>query len=363
MPSLFFCSNKHNNTFTYVVSVISMTKKKQTKERTPPMKHELWVKYTQDFIDENKGIPIGVRQVWYYMSTRLLVIPHTDQAYKNLDAHLVKAREDGKIDDEAFEDAERNPSGGDGYLSCPRDFWEDALRVEHEIKDYPRCYKMWDDQPKYIELWIEKKGHVALVSKTSRNYGVKVVPTKGNTSLTSIKKAVRTRWLPAVDNGKEIYVLCFGDFDASGVSIRKSLEERIFKYMETERPDSSEHLHFVDVCLNEEQVRDKAGNFLLPKWESKRGDKAKKDDPNWKKFYEQYPWLIINGKRYGIEIDALDPKKLSEIIQQSIEQHIDADIWNKTGERAERERDLVRKQYDENKHLFDELVEKLCPEE
>ena len=87
------------------------------------------------------------------------MIPNTQNAYKLLSRALVKAREDVIIPDEWIVDETRTIVDIHDIYAPPEDLIDDLLSDLTE--DFPERYKdeipRWYKQPKYIEIWVEKK--------------------------------------------------------------------------------------------------------------------------------------------------------------------------------------------------------------
>jgi hypothetical protein len=126
---------------------------------------------------------------------------------------LVNARKDGVIPWDWIEDRLRRPRRVSMWDSLNA-FAEDALRV------YRR--NVWDRQPTYLEVWLEKDALSGIFQDILRSYGVTLNVGRGYDGWDSIYKAARR-----LDAGKGITILYFGDFDPSGEDMFRSLTDRL----------------------------------------------------------------------------------------------------------------------------------------
>ena len=87
---------------------------------------------------------------------------------------------------------------------------------------------MWDNQPNYILISLEKDALSRLVSRIANRYSVRTFPTRGYPSFSYVQQMssyIRTKLLD-----KPAIVLYFGDFDPSGIDIERDLSDRLEKY-------------------------------------------------------------------------------------------------------------------------------------
>src|SRR6266511_6417862 len=156
--------------------------------------------------------PMTVRQVYYQLGSRQVIKNHRSQ-YQAVSNALVDARKEGFIPWEWIEDRLRRPrhvSMWDGLSA----FAEDAL------SSYRR--NVWDSQPSYLEVWLEKDALSGIVEDVLESYGVTLNVGRGYDGWDSIYRAAQR-----LGTGKGTTVLYFGDFDPSGEDMFRSLMDRL----------------------------------------------------------------------------------------------------------------------------------------
>lgn len=264
----------------------------------------------KEFIDSYSYRPT-LRQIFYRLVATLL-IPNTEGAYKSLSRVLRLARERGVIDPLALADRIRESHGGDYGWDNPEDF------IEEQIGRFAKAWEMyarplWTSQQTLPILWIEKDALYPAVTQIADRYRVKVYQGRGYSSFTQVYEAAKEF------RSVNPCILFLSDFDPSGEDMPRDIEERLYRY-------GAGEFTLEKLALTREQVRDYGLPPML----------AKKSDPRFKAFAESY------GDR-AVELDALPPEKLENIIVRQIENHIDATAWNNEIEKSDQERKQVAK--------------------
>lgn len=248
---------------------------------------------------------LTLRQLYYRLVSKHL-FPNTVNSYKRLSRLMVRAREEKDVPVNCLEDRSRRILGrGDtGYYSA-----EDFLKQRFaSLQDSWKSFNMprWDDQPVYIVVSLEKDALSRLVSDIANRYAVRTFPTKGYPSFTyvqSMASYIRNRL-----KDKHTIILYFGDFDPSGIDIERDLTDRLTKY------DAGD-FSVQRVALNPNQIE----QYKLPPMPVKRSDARAES------FLEEYG-------NHTVELDALDPNVLKNIVSQAILDHIDLKMWKKREE-------------------------------
>ncbi|MGD2142284.1 MAG: hypothetical protein PVH79_02245 [Candidatus Bathyarchaeota archaeon] len=268
---------------------------------------------------------LTLRQLYYRLVSKRL-FENTINNYKRLSRIMVKARETGDAPINCLEDRSRRILGrGDHGDTSAKEF---LMRRLTSLKESYKDFKMpmWDDQPNYILVSLEKDALSRLVSHVANQYSVRTFPTRGYPSFTYVNRMAR--YMRSSLGGKRTVVLYFGDFDPSGMDIERDLTERLEKY---------EAGNFVvrRVALNKEQIL----KFRLPPMPVKKSD-ARSDS-----FVESYGDAAV-------ELDALDPNTLKLMVAQSIASHIDLDVWQKREAEIDRLQDWIKKKLDNMEDLI-----------
>ena len=251
---------------------------------------------------------LTLRQLYYRLVSKHL-FPNTINSYKRLSRIMVKAREQKDVPVNCLEDRSRRILGrGDtGYSSAEEFLRRRITGLKESYKEF--TMPMWDDQPNYVLVSLEKDALSRLMSDIANQYSVRTFPTRGYPSFTYVNRMatyIRNRL-----KGKPTVVLYFGDHDPSGVDIERDLEDRLRKY-------NAGDFKVIRIALTKDQIE----QYNLPPMPVKRSDARSEG------FLESY------GDQ-SVELDALDPNTLKFMVAQSIAANIDLDLWRKKEERIE----------------------------
>lgn len=250
--------------------------------------------------------PMTVRQVYYQLVSRQ-VIENSRSQYQAVSKLLVDARRDSTIPWEWVEDRLRRPREVQMWDNLG-DFAETARRA------YRR--DVWDTQPGYLEVWLEKDALSGIFEDLLRPYGVTLNVGRGFDGWDSIHNAA-VRY----DSGTDVTVLYFGDFDPSGEDMVRSLRERLAE-LGAEPEIVKCALTFDDIQLHN-----------LP--------------PDFTKATDTRSAAFV--KRWGdvaVELDALPVDVLQARLEDEVRSRLDLDAWQAVLDQEERERvrliDLLR---------------------
>ena len=232
----------------------------------------------------NEYNPMTLRQVYYQLVSKH-VIENKMSQYKRLSPVLVRARKEGNIPWEWIEDSGRLPRGVSMWQGLP-DFIE-TVKTAYR-KD------IWNSQPTYIEVWLEKDALSGIFADIINQYGVTLCVAKGYSSW-SVYKEASTRFKK---QDKPVKILYFGDFDPSGEDMVRAIRDSL-SFLGT-CPE------IIKVALTHEDITE----YNLPP------DYAKKTDTRAKSFIERHGDIAV-------ELDALPLPVLQQKIKQSIEDNID----------------------------------------
>ena len=283
------------------------------------MKYKEVVKTANEVISQYE-IKLTIRQIYYRLvSDPYMLFSNTPSSYQGFDKIMTRARERGHVDWHRIEDRSRGTLGGDEGFNSPEEYLNAKIRY-FAHHGYARL--MWENQPNYVEAWVEKDALAGLFQNIADKYNVLVYPTRGYSSFTKIAEAIGDRLNVAAEKGKTISILHFHDHDPSGLNMGEDLENRLEEYgtlTDVVKP----------IALNIDQVRKMK---LAP-------NPTKLADPRSNDYVGQFGdscW----------ELDAIPPKELQQIIKESILEEINADIWNDTIKHEEQEREKVEPELD-----------------
>ncbi len=180
---------------------------------------------------------------------------------------------------------------------------EDMLRLTAET--YRRA--LWNDQEAYVEIWLEKEALAGVIVGITAKWDVPLMVTRGYPSLSYIHAAADA--ISAQE--KPAYLYYFGDHDPSGVDIPRTVDTGLRELA----PDAE--IEFKRVAVNPEQIEE----FDLPTRPTKTSDSRAKG---------------FEGE--SVEVDAIPPAVLRQMVEDCIDQHVDGDVLESTQaiEREER---------------------------
>ena len=244
----------------------------------------------QDAIHQWAAIhhPVTVRQLYYRLVT-LNLCPKTENGYKAVARVCADMRKEGTLPWEWITDNTRWQRKPQSYDSL-----QDALR--HLQAFYRR--NLWLAQGNYVEIWIEKEALAGVVYEITAQWDVPLMVSKGFASLTYLHDAAES-FKHKTEIGKVCHIFYFGDYDPSGVDIRRDIQSKIADYAPLAAVD------FHDVAVLPHQI----DMWDLPSRPTKRSDSRSK---GWQ------------GE--SVELDAIDPQQLRTLVEDSIVSCIDADV-------------------------------------
>jgi hypothetical protein len=238
--------------------------------------------------------------------------------YKKVVSAMVKARWDGLLNFYDFVDHDRETIGEtEAEITIFDDKVDEAKKqIGLWMTNYSK--NRWENQPFYVEVFIEKKALIGAFSEVCKNNKVALNPCKGYPSLTFLYDASE-RFKEAVENDKEPVIIYFGDYDPSGEDIPRSIKENLSEMGVDVRVER--------VALMKEQVLE----WKLPPAPAKIGDSR-----------------TVNWDGLGqVELDAVTPEKLNELCQDAILREFDDDLFDELSNEEDEEEVKFRKELKE----------------
>lgn len=258
---------------------------------------------------QQQGLTITLRQLYYQFVARGF-LANKQQNYDMLGKAVTKGRLAGMIDWSALEDRTRDVTGNwAGYMPSA------AEVIEQSAKSYG--FDLWHNQPRRIEVWVEKQALVDIVARAANRFRVASFACKGYVSLSEMYSAGE-RMQEYIAAGQEPLILHLGDHDPSGIDMTRDIEERLsmFSYADVE---------VRRIALNMDQVE----QYDPP--------------PNPAKFTDSRVHSYVSQFGYSSwELDALDPATLTALVTEHIEREIDLDEFNRQAEQENNTRDLMK---------------------
>jgi hypothetical protein len=233
--------------------------------------------------------PMTVRQVFYRL-VGLGLVEKTDNGYNNtVCKQLVKMREDGTVPFGYIADNTRRVLKPATYSSV-------GERLEAMIHNYRRA--VWDDQPDYVEIWVEKDALAGVLYGVTAQWDVPLVSTRGFDSITSLYDAAQ-RIKAQNEKGKKVFLYYFGDYDGHGVMIDPTIVETLGR----ERYAPGANFVLARVAVLKEHIE----QLNLPTRPPKGNAMSK-------------------GAAYierCVEVDAIPPATLRGMVRDCIHRHLD----------------------------------------
>jgi hypothetical protein len=247
------------------------------------------------------GRPMTVRQVFYQATVRGLV-EKAESGYGKVQTDLTVMRRAGDLPYDYLADNTR-------WQRKPRTFDGVAQALEHTAKFYRKS--LWANADRYVEIWLEKDALAGVVFPVTSMFDVPLMVARGYASLSFLHTAAE--FINELDVPSYIYHL--GDFDPSGVNAGEKIEETLRELA----PDAD--ITFERIAVTPEQIAE----WDLPTRPTKTTD--------------------TRSRGFGeisVELDAIDPNQLRDLVQAAIEQHLPADEYEVLKAAEESERKLLK---------------------
>lgn len=264
----------------------------------------------------NEGLDLTLRALHYRLVAAGMT--NTIRHYKRVIAAMTQARWQGLVEFDDFKDHDRTVIGSTNYTSTNVDdeVSSSMNAIEHWLEAYHK--NRWENQPNYVEVFIEKKALQGVFDKPCSSNRVALCPCKGYPSLTYVNDAVG-RFQRAKNRGKKLIILYFGDYDPSGEDIPRNLKSTMLRM--------GVDVDLRRIALMEDQVI----AWELPPAPAKLTDSR---TANW-------------GGLGQVELDAVEPRKLMKMVQDAIDDVFDYDLHSELMDIESEERIEYRAQMKE----------------
>ncbi len=245
--------------------------------------------------------PMTVRQV-YYRLVSMGDIDKTEAQYQTVCRLLVEMRRAGDLPFDWLADATR-------WQRKPTTHSSLKAMLQRSTRMYRQA--IWDDQDVYVEVWLEKDALAGVIVDVTAEWDVPLMVTRGYPSLSYLYSAAEA--LKKQD--KPCYMYYFGDHDPSGVDIPRKVEADLRQFA------PGAEIHFARVAVLPWQIE---------KWELQTRP-TKKSDARSKHFRGE-----------SVEVDAIQPNQIRQLVRDCIEQHINQDALERTLAIEEAERETLQ---------------------
>jgi hypothetical protein len=253
-----------------------------------------------------QGFDLTLRQLYYQFVSRGW-LANKDTEYKRLGSIINDARLAGRMDWNHITDRTRNLRGVTHWNS-PADIIRGAMYSYHTDK--------WADQPRRVEVWIEKDALVGVLEVACRPEDVDYFSCRGYTSQSEVWGAAQ-RLLRYRDAGQEPVIIHLGDHDPSGIDMTRDITDRLDLFCG--RP-----VEVHRIALNYDQVQ------------------AYNPPPNPAKLTDSRAEGYI--RRFGDEsweLDALEPNVLVTLIRETVASYRDEGKWAASSANEAKERKIL----------------------
>lgn len=265
-----------------------------------------------------QGFTLTLRQLYYQFVARDL-LPNTPKAYKQLGGIIGDGRLAGRIDWEYLEDRTRNLQMLQ-HFAGPQDALDKLNAWYHT--------DLWATQAWRPEVWIEKDALAGVIAGVCEENDIPYFSCRGYTSLSEMWRAsLRLRkWM---DKGQQPYIIHLGDHDPSGIDMSRDIYERLHRTFLAD-------CEFNRVALNMDQIE----LYKPPP------NPAKVTDSRYKTYIQDYgteSW----------ELDALEPIRFRELIEDELLKLRDDKQWS----RAVKAKEATRAKLQEIAKTWDKAKE------
>lgn len=269
-----------------------------------------------------QGYELTLRQVYYQLVARGF-IPNNERSYKNLGELINNGRLAGLIDWYAIVDRTRNLRRN-SHWECPSDVIDSAR--------YSYMLDRWVNQPNYVEVWVEKDALIGIVSQICRKLDVPHFSCRGYTSQSEMWSAAQ-RFIRQ-DYRESRTIIHLGDHDPSGIDMSRDIQDRLDMF--------GANVEVKRVALTMEQIE----LFNPP--------------PNPTKLTDaRASGYIYEYGHECWELDALEPKIITNLIENEVSALADPDLFEEIEHREQRDKDNIQKICER----YDEVVDFLNDEE
>lgn len=257
-----------------------------------------------------QGYDLTLRQLFYQHVSRD-IIANRQGEYKRLGSVINDARLAGLIDWNSITDRTRN------YESLPH--WNSPAEVlQSAAESYAIDTRI--DQHDYVEVWVEKDALVGVIEKACDPLDVGYLSCRGFVSQSEMWIAAQ-RFIVREHKRRrrqDTFLIHLGDHDPSGIDMSRDIQDRLEIFGSSVQVER--------IALTMEQIEE----YQPPP------NPAKTTDSRYDSYKE-----IFGGDSW--ELDALDPRILTELITISVGSHTQDDKRRKQIRQQEKDRKEIER--------------------
>ena len=266
------------------------------------------IEQANEIIEEyaGEGYDLTLRQLYYQFVARD-IIANRQSEYKRLGSVINDARLAGLIDWDSIIDRTRN------YEALSH--WESPAEI---IDSAARSYAIDTriDQHDYVEVWVEKDALVGVIEQACDPFDVGYLSCRGFVSQSEMRVAAQ-RFI-AHEQIQNTFLIHLGDHDPSGIDMSRDIQDRLVVFGSTVAVER--------IALNMDQVEE----YQPPPNPAKTTDSRY---ASYRRIYGDDSW----------ELDALDPRVLTELIALSVGSHTQDEKRRKQIKKQELDRKKIMK--------------------
>lgn len=254
---------------------------------------------------QSQGYDLTLRQLYYQFVAKDL-IPNSQKSYNRLGNIVNDARLNGDINWNAIKDRTRSMKS----LA----HWNN---VEEVIDGYAHAFRLDSriNQLNYIEVWVEKEALAGVVQKACNQIDLPWFACRGYVSQTAMYDAAK-RFKVHLFYGQHGYILHLGDHDPSGIDMTRDIQDRLTLF--------NAEVEVRRIALNMDQIN----KYNPPPNPAKLTDSRV---GNYLKNYGKLSW----------ELDALNPRTITNLIQNEAADLTDEDKRQQIIEEQNNQKDIL----------------------
>lgn len=185
--------------------------------------------------------------------------------------------------------------------------WQRKPSTHDSAEDYieavARSYRrdLWRTQDCRIEVWLEKDALADVIADVTGHWDVSLMVSRGQSSATFLHAAAKNAEYAFDELDVKTFIYAMYDYDAGGDRAAKAVREDLAKYA------PGVPIHFERLAVTPQQIT----TWNLPT------RPAKKSDP------QAAQW----GSKPAVELDAIMPNQLTQLVENAILRHVDRRLW------------------------------------
>ena len=181
---------------------------------------------------------------------------------------------------------------------------------------YSYLLDKWEDQPNYVEVWVEKDALIDIVGQACRALDTPFFSCRGYTSQSEMWLAAQ-RFIAQNEIRENCFIIHLGDHDPSGIDMTRDITERLELF--------GAYVEVNSIALTMDQVN----KYNPPP------NPAKITDTRSSKYIREF------GNE-SWELDALEPQMLAELITNEVTALRDDEIYERICAREAKEKNELQ---------------------